>query len=125
LLVDLSTGDKNLEITTQKGRRLVVIKEAWKLLKPRGKFIFWEHGCSRNRLTSVAQGSTQNIAIFNATSYEHISVPQTTLVQVSICIVSKVGSNFIAHEYAIIVPTLVHAASGVVLEPGPGPGNLK
>lgn len=33
-----------------------VIKEAWKLLTPRGKFIFWEHGCSRNRLTSVAQG---------------------------------------------------------------------
>jgi hypothetical protein len=27
------------------------------------------------------------------------------------------ASNFIAHEYAIIVPTLVHAASGVVLEP--------
>ncbi|KAJ5607787.1 hypothetical protein N7537_004406 [Penicillium hordei] len=32
-----------------------VMKEVWKLLKPGGKFIFWEHGWSRNRLTSVAQ----------------------------------------------------------------------
>jgi SAM-dependent methyltransferase len=34
----------------------VVMKEVWKLLKPGGKFIFWEHGRSRNRLTRVAQG---------------------------------------------------------------------
>jgi SAM-dependent methyltransferase len=33
-----------------------VMKEVWKLLKPGGKFIFWEHGWSRNRLTTVAQG---------------------------------------------------------------------
>jgi SAM-dependent methyltransferase len=33
-----------------------VMKQAWKLLKPGGKFIFWEHGWSRNRLTTVAQG---------------------------------------------------------------------
>lgn len=33
-----------------------VMKEVWKLLKPGGKFIFWEHGCSRNCLTTVAQG---------------------------------------------------------------------
>ncbi|KAI9045872.1 class I SAM-dependent methyltransferase [Aspergillus affinis] len=32
-----------------------VMKEIWKLLKPGGKFIFWEHGCSRDRLTNVAQ----------------------------------------------------------------------
>ncbi|CAI7626830.1 unnamed protein product [Penicillium palitans] len=32
-----------------------VMKEVWKLLKPGGKFIFWEHGCSRDRLTTVAQ----------------------------------------------------------------------
>ncbi|KAJ5809554.1 methyltransferase type 11 [Penicillium pulvis] len=32
-----------------------VMKEVWKLLKPGGKFIFWEHGSSRNRLTNVAQ----------------------------------------------------------------------
>ncbi|CDM26537.1 unnamed protein product [Penicillium roqueforti FM164] len=32
-----------------------VMKEVWKLLKPGGKFIFWEHGWSRNRLTTVAQ----------------------------------------------------------------------
>lgn len=33
-----------------------VMKEVWKLLKPGGKFIFWEHGWSGNRLTTVAQG---------------------------------------------------------------------
>ena len=33
-----------------------VMKEVWKLLKPGGKFIFWEHGWSRNRVTNVAQG---------------------------------------------------------------------
>jgi 2-polyprenyl-3-methyl-5-hydroxy-6-metoxy-1,4-benzoquinol methylase len=33
-----------------------VMKEVWKLLKPGGKFIFWEHGWSRNRLTNIAQG---------------------------------------------------------------------
>jgi SAM-dependent methyltransferase len=33
-----------------------VMREVWKLLKPGGKFIFWEHGCSRNGLTAVAQG---------------------------------------------------------------------
>lgn len=32
-----------------------VMKEVWKLLKPGGKFIFWEHGWSRNRGTTVAQ----------------------------------------------------------------------
>ncbi|KAJ6124307.1 hypothetical protein N7471_011624 [Penicillium samsonianum] len=32
-----------------------VMKEVWKLLKPGGKFIFWEHGWSRDRLTTVAQ----------------------------------------------------------------------
>ncbi|KAF7176466.1 hypothetical protein CNMCM7691_002784 [Aspergillus felis] len=32
-----------------------VMKEVWRLLKPGGKFIFWEHGWSRNRLTTVAQ----------------------------------------------------------------------
>lgn len=33
-----------------------VMKEVWKLLKPGGKFIFWEHGRSRNHLTTIAQG---------------------------------------------------------------------
>ncbi|KAL4914870.1 S-adenosyl-L-methionine-dependent methyltransferase [Aspergillus aurantiobrunneus] len=32
-----------------------VMREVWKLLKPGGKFIFWEHGWSRNRWTTVAQ----------------------------------------------------------------------
>ncbi|KAL2867566.1 class I SAM-dependent methyltransferase [Aspergillus lucknowensis] len=32
-----------------------VMKEVWKLLKPGGKFIFWEHGWSRDRLTTIAQ----------------------------------------------------------------------
>ncbi|KAL4943112.1 hypothetical protein BDV06DRAFT_146098 [Aspergillus oleicola] len=32
-----------------------VMKEVWKLLKPGGKFIFWEHGWSRNRLTMIEQ----------------------------------------------------------------------
>ncbi|EAT80894.1 hypothetical protein SNOG_11850 [Parastagonospora nodorum SN15] len=33
----------------------MVMREVWKLLKPGGKFIFWEHGWSRDRLTTIAQ----------------------------------------------------------------------
>lgn len=33
-----------------------VMKEVWKLLKPGGKFIFWEHGWSKNHLTIAEQG---------------------------------------------------------------------
>jgi len=32
-----------------------VMKEVWKLLKPGGKFIFWEHGWSKNHLTIAEQ----------------------------------------------------------------------
>ena len=35
----------------------IVMREVWKLLKPGGKFIFWEHGWSKDLLTTVAQGS--------------------------------------------------------------------
>jgi 2-polyprenyl-3-methyl-5-hydroxy-6-metoxy-1,4-benzoquinol methylase len=33
-----------------------VMREVWKLLKPGGQFIFWEHGRSRNLLTNLTQG---------------------------------------------------------------------
>ncbi|KAF3025509.1 hypothetical protein E8E14_008059 [Neopestalotiopsis sp. 37M] len=33
----------------------IVMKEVWKLLKPGGKFIFWEHGWSKSRLTMAEQ----------------------------------------------------------------------
>jgi hypothetical protein len=32
------------------------MRDVWKLLKPGGKFIFWEHGCSRGVVTRVVQG---------------------------------------------------------------------
>ncbi|KAL4905927.1 hypothetical protein BDW74DRAFT_177623 [Aspergillus multicolor] len=32
-----------------------VMREVWRLLKPGGKFIFWEHGCSRDPVTRAAQ----------------------------------------------------------------------
>ncbi|KAI1362804.1 S-adenosyl-L-methionine-dependent methyltransferase [Xylaria arbuscula] len=32
-----------------------VMKQVWKLLKPGGKFIFWEHGWSKDPLTKVEQ----------------------------------------------------------------------
>jgi len=35
-----------------------VMKEIWKLLKPGGKFIFWEHGWSRSKLTVAEQGTS-------------------------------------------------------------------
>ncbi|CBF87941.1 hypothetical protein AN1203.2 [Aspergillus nidulans FGSC A4] len=35
-----------------------VMKEVWKLLKPGGRFIFWEHGESRDRLTGTVQALT-------------------------------------------------------------------
>lgn len=40
-----------------------VMKEVWKLLKPGGKFIFWEHGWSKNRLTTVAQGMSVSASL--------------------------------------------------------------
>ncbi|GFF56700.1 hypothetical protein IFM46972_10583 [Aspergillus udagawae] len=52
-----------------------VMKEVWKLLKPGGKFIFWEHGWSRNRLTTVAQGMSvpATLSSFLDDSIEFIS----------------------------------------------------
>lgn len=41
-----------------------VMKEVWKLLKPGGKFVFWEHGRSRNYLTTIVQGMSLPIFIF-------------------------------------------------------------
>ncbi|KAK7698353.1 hypothetical protein SLS64_012601 [Diaporthe eres] len=35
-----------------------VMKEVWKLLKPGGKFIFWEHGWSRSSLTVAEQSKS-------------------------------------------------------------------
>jgi predicted methyltransferase len=32
------------------------MRDVWKLLKPGGKFIFWEHGCSQGAVTRVVQG---------------------------------------------------------------------
>lgn len=34
----------------------IVMKEVWKLLKPGGKFIFWEHGWSKDPITIAEQG---------------------------------------------------------------------
>lgn len=35
----------------------IVMKEVWKLLKPGGNFIFWEHGWSKDHFTTAAQGT--------------------------------------------------------------------
>ena len=32
-----------------------VMREVWKLLKPGGRFIFWEHGKSKDTWTAIAQ----------------------------------------------------------------------
>ncbi|GFG16105.1 hypothetical protein IFM5058_07792 [Aspergillus udagawae] len=52
-----------------------VMKQVWKLLKPGGKFIFWEHGWSRNHLTTVAQGMSvpATLSLFLDDSIEFIS----------------------------------------------------
>lgn len=53
-----------------------VMKEVWKLLKPGGKFIFWEHGRSTNRLTTVAQGMSvsTNFSSFLCRLYRCLSL---------------------------------------------------
>lgn len=33
-----------------------VMKEVWKLLKPGGSFVFWEHVTNKDAVTAVAQG---------------------------------------------------------------------
>jgi SAM-dependent methyltransferase len=35
-----------------------VMKEVWKLLKPGGSFVFWEHERNKDTVTAVAQGSS-------------------------------------------------------------------
>lgn len=45
-----------------------VMKEVWKLLKPGGKFIFWEHGWSRDRLTIVEQGTSLPLSFLGGLS---------------------------------------------------------
>jgi 2-polyprenyl-3-methyl-5-hydroxy-6-metoxy-1,4-benzoquinol methylase len=34
-----------------------VMREVWKLLKPGGSFMFWEHEKSKDTLTAVAQST--------------------------------------------------------------------
>lgn len=34
-----------------------VMKEVWKLLKPGGSFVFWEHVTNKDAVTAVAQGT--------------------------------------------------------------------
>jgi SAM-dependent methyltransferase len=34
-----------------------VMREVWKLLKPGGSFVFWEHERSKDTVTAVAQGA--------------------------------------------------------------------
>jgi 2-polyprenyl-3-methyl-5-hydroxy-6-metoxy-1,4-benzoquinol methylase len=34
-----------------------VMREVWKLLKPGGKFVFWEHGRNKDSFTAVAQST--------------------------------------------------------------------
>lgn len=43
-----------------------VMKEVWNLLKPGGKFIFWEHGWSRSSLTVAEQSRSLIILLFRA-----------------------------------------------------------
>lgn len=35
-----------------------VMKEIWKLLKPGGRFIFWEHGKNKDFITAATQGTS-------------------------------------------------------------------
>jgi predicted methyltransferase len=34
-----------------------VMKEVWKLLKPGGSFVFWEHVTNKDAVTAVAQST--------------------------------------------------------------------
>lgn len=34
-----------------------VMKEVWKLLKPGGSFVFWEHVRNKDTATAIAQGT--------------------------------------------------------------------
>ena len=33
-----------------------VMREVWKLLKPGGSFVFWEHERHKDNITAIAQG---------------------------------------------------------------------
>ncbi|KAI1264602.1 methyltransferase type 11 [Xylariaceae sp. FL1019] len=55
-----------------------VMKEIYKLLKPGGKFVFWEHGRSKNTLTALAQ------ALWNPAWYRFVGCSMTRDVKAGI-----------------------------------------
>lgn len=64
-----------------------VMKEIWKLLKPGGRFIFWEHGKNKDAITATAQG--MSIAPFprlrndGSTSSLHTAVCFCSLIKIT------------------------------------------
>lgn len=45
----------SIQVLCAVGDVKTAITEIWKLLKPGGKFVFWEHGKSKDTLTAVTQ----------------------------------------------------------------------
>ncbi|EMR62265.1 putative methyltransferase type 11 protein [Eutypa lata UCREL1] len=53
----------SIQVMCAVGNPKLVMKEVYKLLKPGGRFIFWEHGSSKDSVTNAAQGCrlTRNV----------------------------------------------------------------
>lgn len=47
----------SIQVMCAVGNPKLVMKEVYKLLKPGGRFIFWEHGSSKDSVTNAAQGT--------------------------------------------------------------------
>ena len=44
-----------------------VMKEVWKLLKPGGSFVFWEHVTNEDAVTAIAQGKIRIVYLLKET----------------------------------------------------------
>lgn len=47
----------SIQVLCSVGDVKTVMRAVWKLLKPGGSFIFWEHEKNRDSVTAVAQGT--------------------------------------------------------------------
>jgi ubiquinone/menaquinone biosynthesis C-methylase UbiE len=47
----------SIQVLCAVGDVKTAMKEVWRLLKPGGKFVFWEHGKSKDALTLAAQST--------------------------------------------------------------------
>lgn len=47
----------SIQVLCSVGDVMSVMREVWKLLRPGGSFVFWEHERNKDTVTAMAQGT--------------------------------------------------------------------